>query len=49
MEINAKLSSSWVLFYSRLYVIEEQHKQILEFSIESQLQFKNKNGAPSYI
>jgi hypothetical protein len=42
MELNAKLSSSQVLFYSRLYVIKEQHEQILEFSVESQLQSKKK-------
>jgi hypothetical protein len=42
MELNAKLSSSQVLFYSILYVIKEQHEQVLEFSVESQLQSKKK-------
>jgi len=40
MELNAKLSSSHVLFYSRLYVIKQHHEQILEFFVDSQLQSK---------
>ena len=42
MEFNAKLSSSQILFYSILYIIKEQHERVLEFSVESQLQSKNK-------
>jgi hypothetical protein len=42
MELNTKLSSSQVLFYSKLYVIKDQHEQVLEFSAESQLQSEKK-------
>jgi hypothetical protein len=42
MELNSKLSSSHILLYSRLYVTKEQHEQILEFFVESQLQSKKK-------
>jgi hypothetical protein len=41
MELNSKLSSSHVLFYSILYVNKEQLEKFMDFSIESQLKYKN--------
>jgi len=42
MELNTKLSSLHVLFYSKLFVSKYQHEQVLEFYIEYQVQFENK-------